>query len=133
MPPSSLPPSHRSASRAPAAARVRVGEDGFLSDAQLEAWVRSGDALRAGASLTTVEGRRFVLTDALRVLGRRNGETDPYGLTGRVLALRQVLRQGGALFSDALRFGAAIYDVEYGAHAAETCGADESGVNPIVR
>ncbi len=88
MPPSSLPPSHRSASRAPAAARV---------------------------------------------LGRRNGETDPYGLTGRVLALRQVLRQGGALFSDALRFGAAIYDVEYGAHAAETCGADESGVNPIVR
>jgi hypothetical protein len=112
---------------------VRIGEDGFVSDAQLDAWVRAGDVVRVGASLASADGRRWVLTDALRVLGRRNGETDPYGLTGRVLGLRQVLLQGGALFADALRLGAAIYDVEYGAHASPALGADESGVNPIVR
>lgn len=133
MPMSTLPPGTRSASRPPGHARVRVGEDGFVSDAQLEAWTRAGDAVRVGASLASADGRRWVLTDALRVLGRRNGETDPYGLTGRVLGLRQVLLQGGALFADALRLGAAIYDVEYGAHAVEALGADESGVNPIVR
>ena len=130
---STFPPGSRSASRPPASACARVGEDGFVSDVQLEAWVRVGEAVRAGATLALVDGRRYVLTDALRVLGRRNGETDPYGLTGRVLALRQVLRQGGALFADALRLGAAIYDVEYGVHAVPVLGADESGVNPIVR
>lgn len=106
------------ASRVPTTARVRVGEDGFISDAQLDAWGRSGDALRVDASLRLSDGRRFVLSEALRVLGRRNGETDPYGLVGRVLLLRPVLRQGGALFADALRIGAAIYDVEYGVQAS---------------
>jgi hypothetical protein len=133
MSPSSLPPATRTASRAPAPSRARVGEDGFVSDAQLDAWTRVGEAVRSLASLALADGRRYVLTDALRVLGRRNGETDPYGLTGRVVALRDVLRQGGALFTDALRVGAAIYDVEYGVLATEVRSADESGVNPIVR
>lgn len=106
------------APRVPATSRLRVGEDGFISDAQLDAWGRSGDAVRVGASLRLSDGRSFVLSDALRVLGRRNGETDPYGLVGRVLLLRPVLRQGGALFADALRIGAAIYDVEYGVQAS---------------
>lgn len=120
--PSSMPPS--------APPRARVGQDGFVSDVTLEGWVRTGDAMRAGAQLTLADGARYVLTDALRILGRRNGETDPYGLTGRVETLRDFLRKGGVLSADAVRLGPAIYDAEYGVLALPCASADESGANP---
>src|SRR5688572_22412375 len=68
--------------------------DGFIPDALLEDWVRSGTARREGAFLTLSDGRSFALTDGLRILGRRNGDSDPYGFTGRILALRSLLRRG---------------------------------------
>jgi hypothetical protein len=75
-----------------------------------------------GALLTTPDGRRFLLRDALRILGRRNGDTDPYGLTGRVEAIRDFIRRGATISADALRLGPAVYDIEYGllAVAADT-------------
>jgi hypothetical protein len=109
---SSVPP--RSAPPVPS---VRIGESGFVSDATLDAWTRAGAATRTGSLLTTADGRSFSLRDAVRVLGRRNGDTDPYGLTGRVEALRDFIRRGATLSSDALRLGPAVYDVEYGALA----------------
>jgi hypothetical protein len=130
---STSPPYATASYRPTTGVGARVPDDGFVSDALLDAWLRSGDAVRAGAAMTLGDGRRYVLVDALRVLGRRNGETDPYGLTGSVLLLRHVLRQGGALFVDALRLGPAIYDVDYGVVATPLGGADESGALPIVR
>jgi hypothetical protein len=93
---------------------VRVGEDGFASEATVDAWVRSGVAVRSGSLLTIHDGRRFLLRDAVRVLGRRNGDTDPYGFTGRVDALRDFIRRGANISADALRLGPAVYDIEYG-------------------
>jgi hypothetical protein len=95
-------------------ATIRIGEDGFLSEAMVDAWVRSGSAVRAGSLLTTLDGRRFLLRDAVRVLGRRNGDTDPYGFTGRVEAIRELIRRGANVSADALRLGPAVYDIEYG-------------------
>jgi hypothetical protein len=120
---------------------VRVGDDGFASDSQLASWVRSGAAVRAGAVLTTREGRRFMLQDALRIIGLQSGDVDherrelpvdPYGLTGRVDTIRQLLRQGALLSADRVRLGQLTYDVEYGVLALPFASSDESGANPRV-
>lgn len=92
--------------------------DGFVTDAELDAWRRTG--LLVGPTsergvLAFSDGRRFIATDAVRVLGRRDGDSDPYSLTGRVMSLRDVLRRGGILGADGLRLGPAIYDVAFGA------------------
>lgn len=102
--------------------RVDAGEgallgDGFVSDAALEDWVRTGFASRSGAVLALSDGRRYVLTDGLRILGRRNGDSDPYGLTGSLLTLRSLLRRGGLISQDGVRLGPAIYDAAFGSIA----------------
>jgi hypothetical protein len=109
-------PSNRP-SAPPDAPFVTIGADGFVPEATLEGWVRTGAATRTGALVVLGDGRRFALRDAVRVVGRRNGDTDPYGFTGRVEALRELLRRGAMLSSDGLRLGQAIYDVEFGAIA----------------
>jgi hypothetical protein len=93
---------------------LRIGEDAFVSEAALDGFVRAGGAVRTGALLTAADGRRFLLRDALRVIGRRNGDIDPYGLTGRVEAIRDFIRRGASISADGLRLGLAVYDVEYG-------------------
>jgi hypothetical protein len=101
---------------------IRVGGDGFLSEAQVDGWGRSGAAVRVGCLLRTHDGRRFLLRDAVRVLGRRNGDTDPYGLTGKVEAIRDFIRRGANVSTDALRLGPAVYDIEYGFVAIAAVG-----------
>jgi hypothetical protein len=115
----SFPPTVASARSRPVAESapqpsVRIAEDTFVSDATLDGWTRGGAAVRAGSQLTTHDGRRFSLRDAVRVLGRRNGDTDPYGLTGKVEAIRDFIRRGANISADALRLGPAVYDIEYG-------------------
>jgi hypothetical protein len=94
-------------------AAVLLG-DGFVADSILEEWKRTGVGSLSGTVLSLNDGRRFTLTDGLRILGRRNGDSDPYGLTGRILTLRSILRRGGMLSPDGVRLGAAIYDVGFG-------------------
>lgn len=115
MPPRfTRPPPTIASAGAETAVSVSIGEDTFLSDAKVERWTRSGAASRAGALLTTRDGRRYLLLDAVRILGRRNGESDPYGLTGRVESLREFVRQGATVSAYALRLGQAVYDIEHG-------------------
>jgi hypothetical protein len=109
---------------------VRVGDDHFVSDAVLDGWLRAGEVARAGGLLTARDGRRWSVRDGLRILGRRNGETDPYGLSGRVESLRDFLHKGGVLSPDAGRLGPAIYDLEYGVIAYPVTSPDESGALP---
>lgn len=118
----SRPPA-RPAQSVEAARALRIGEDAFVSEMTVDGWVRSGAATRAGAMLALADGRRYALRDAVRVIGRRNGDTDPYGFTGRVEALRELLRRGATLSADALRLGPAVYDVEYGFVAASCDGS----------
>jgi hypothetical protein len=106
---------------------LRIGEDAFVSEAALDGFVRAGAAVRTGALLSTADGRRFLLRDALRVLGRRNGDTDPYGLTGRVEAIRDFIRRGASVSADALRLGPAVYDIEYGLLAVATDAPEAPG------
>ena len=112
--------------------RVRIGDDGFVSEAVLDTWVRAGEVVRAGAILSVRGGRRYLLQDALRVLGRRDGGVDPYGLTGRVESIRHLLRQGAIASADGIRIGSLVYDVEYGVLALPFASPDESGANPKI-
>lgn len=107
----------------------------FVAQGVLEGLLRAGEATRHGALLVLKDGRRFLLEDALRVLGRRTSETDPYGLIGRVLTLRDMLRRGAIVAADGARVGAAIYDIQLGATLtplgeALGVGPDESGPMP---
>jgi hypothetical protein len=91
-----------------------VGEDAFASEAMVDGWVRGGAAVRTGNVLDVLDGRRLHLRDAVRVLGRRDSDTDPYGFTGRVDPIRELIRRGANISADALRLGPAVYDIEYG-------------------
>jgi hypothetical protein len=99
------------------AASVRIADNAFVSESAVDAWIRGGLATRTGALLAVADGRRFLLRDAIRVLGRRNGDTDPYGFTGRAEAIRDFIRHGATVSGDSLRLGPALYDIEYGFQA----------------
>lgn len=88
--------------------------DGFVPEVQVDEWIRAGIVQREGSRLVFKDGRVHGWSDALRVLGRRNGESDPYGLTGRVISLRALIRRGALIANDGFRLGAALYDVEFG-------------------
>jgi hypothetical protein len=114
----SVPPPTVTSPVSPVTPGPRIPEDAFLAEATVDAWTRTGAATRTGGLLTLSDGRRYALRDALRVIGRRNGDTDPYGLTGRAEPIREFLRRGATVAPDALRLGPAVYDVEYGFLAA---------------
>ncbi len=117
MPRISYPPPTIASAGAEKAVVVRLAEDAFVSDSKVDRWVRAGAAVRAGVLLTTRDGRRFLLRDAVRIIGRRNGDSDPYGFTGKVETLRDFVRQGATVSANALRLAQVVYDIEHGSVA----------------
>ena len=101
-------------SRPPAHPALWITEDAFIAEPTVDGWVRAGIVTRDGALLVTEDGRRFLLRDAIRVLGRRNGDTDHYGFTGRVAPIRDFIKKGASITIDTLRLGLAVFDIEYG-------------------
>lgn len=93
---------------------IGVPADGFLPESTLESWTRAGLCTRETASLSLRDGRRFSIVEGLRILGRRDGESDPYSLTGRVVSLGALLKRGAVLSTAGVRLGAATYDIELG-------------------
>ena len=118
---------HASSNPPPTLRDVRIASDGFVSDAAIREWERTGAAVFTPGILACTDGRKFLLADALRVLGPRTSEMDRYGLTGRVSTLRELLSQGFILRDDCLRLGNEVYDVEYGFVARQMGSANESG------
>jgi hypothetical protein len=113
--------------------RARLAENPFVGESVVDAWARAGLVARTGASMASADGSRFLLCEAVRIIGLRSGDVDPYGLTGRVAGLRELVRQGATISSDGVRFGSCDYDAEFGFVAHLVASADESGVNPAVR
>ena len=93
---------------------VRRRELFFQSVADVDAQVRDRRARLDGAILTVAStGVRFVLRDAMRVLGAERG-VDVFGMTGRIIAVAELLAMGATLSANALRIGTVKYDVQPG-------------------
>jgi hypothetical protein len=84
-------------------------------------------------------GHMYVLCDAVRVVGRAEQETDPYGFIGVIDTIGNMLKRGFVMSAERIALGRAVYDAEFGYIVQEVAGdpptasrADESGVNPKV-
>ncbi len=123
---STIPPTASSPGERTSLLPASIGPDAFVAESALDAWSRRGLARRAGGTLWLAdaagETRPLDIVDAVRILGRRDGESDPYGWTGRVFSLRELLRLGATLAPDGCRLGSATYDVELGVQV--TSGPD---------
>lgn len=114
----------------------RLAMDGFVPNELLNSLIDEGRAARAGAILNTNDGRSYVLQDAVRVLGRvpnsRSG-SDPFGFTGMVATLAELLDRGFVLSAQHIALGRSVYDVEHGALCQplndSPATPDDSGVN----
>jgi len=85
-----------------------------VDEAPLDEWLRGG-AMQFGSDRELHDALlRVAQHDAVRVIGRRNGDTDPYGFTGRVEPIRDFIKKGASITIDTLRLGLAVYDIEYG-------------------
>ncbi|PIE06045.1 MAG: hypothetical protein CSA75_01595, partial [Sorangium cellulosum] len=88
---------------------VRRCEVFFQSVAEIDARIRDRCAVVDGALLTDHRtGAQFALRDAMRILGSAQG-VDVFGMTGRIVALSELLSLGATLSATALRIG----NVEY--------------------
>jgi hypothetical protein len=115
--------------------------DEFLSDDALHRLVATRAVVRAGMLLTASDGRRFALLEAVRVLGSAPSSrptsshgSDPYGFTGLVDTVGNMLRRGFVMSSERVALGRRAYDVEYGwlLTPVPTASADASGINPRI-
>ncbi len=108
--------------------------DEFIAEDHLAMLLARGDAQRSGCLLRLRDGRLYALQDAARVLGNVRQETDPYGLTGSVDSVANLLRRGFVMNAERIALGRCVYDVEYGYVVQHIAGsADASGQNPVIR
>jgi hypothetical protein len=102
---------------------VRRRDSRFLAQADLDAWVRDKSATLQGPLLVIVRtNEHFVLRDAVRVLGPRGRGVDVFGMTGRVMALSELIATGATVNATTARLGTVEYDVQLGhlAHRLES-------------
>ena len=91
-----------------------VDSDGFLPATELAVLARAGAVSVEGALLHGSDGRRYLLIDAVRVLGVVTRDTDPFGLIGSIVPLRQLLASGFAVTAGQMALGRVAYAVEQG-------------------
>lgn len=95
---------------------------GFISDRRLADMLFERAMTRVGPGVVEVMGRRYVLHNAVRVVGRRESQmTDPYGLAGTVERLDELVRAGARFGGHDMQLGSIVYRVERGV----TASADE--------
>ena len=116
--------------RPPPPSTLEVPPDGFVPEHDLAMACGRGVAVRTGAVLSLRDGRRFALEAAVRVLGRYDGETDPFGLTGAIEPIASLLRRGFVIGAERVALGKLVYDVVCGAVLHPFGSPDESGPWP---
>ncbi len=92
---------------------VRRRDSGFLAHSELEVWIR-GRRARVQDGVLVLGDKHFVMRDAVRILGPHGASNDLFGMTGRIVAIGELLSLGAALSASTLRFGTAEYDLQFG-------------------
>lgn len=87
---------------------------GFLGERELADMLFRREVRRVGRGVVESQGKGYLLYEAVRVLGRRDGGSDPYGLTGTVEAREELVRAGARFAADTMVLGSASYRVERG-------------------
>jgi hypothetical protein len=93
---------------------AEIGGDRFVAEVVLELWSRTKRARRVGGVLWLDDDHIHDVVDAVRVLGRRGGDADRFGWTGRVFPLRELVKLGATIGPDSASLGSVVYDIEYG-------------------
>jgi hypothetical protein len=88
---------------------------GFISDQRLADLLFQRRVMRVGRGLVEAEGRRYVLENAVRVVGRQDRQmSDPYGLAGTVEPFDELVRAGAQFTGRHMHLGSVVYRVERG-------------------
>ena len=94
---------------------VRKRDARFISQSELDAWVRERRVSVEDAVLTIgASGNRYVMRDAVRILGPSGRSNDLFGMTGRVVAIGELIALGASVSSSTMRLGTAEYDLQLG-------------------
>jgi len=83
----------------------------FLPQSALDEWIVDGSVeLEDGVLLILSEGRRFNLTEAVRVVGEVSGSGDAHDLVGRAKARVDLEQMGAEIVESSMLLGEAAYD-----------------------
>ncbi|MBW2456119.1 MAG: hypothetical protein JRI68_16490 [Deltaproteobacteria bacterium] len=103
---------------------------GFISEQRLADLLFHRRVRRVGPGVVESDGEGFVLCEAVRVLGRTDGDSDPYGLTGVVESLYELMRAGATLTAEVMHLGSACYRIERGVIAMADGPSSNGRVHP---
>ena len=94
---------------------VRRREARFVSQTDVDTWLRDRRATVDGPVLTLAAGgQRYILQDVARILGPRGRSVDLFGMTGRIVAVSELLSLGACVSTSSARIGTADYDLQLG-------------------
>jgi hypothetical protein len=83
----------------------------FFPQSALDVWIVDGSVeLEDGELVILSEGRRFKLTEAVRVLEEVSGSGDTYELSGRAKVRAELEQLGAEILESSMLLGDAAYD-----------------------
>lgn len=83
----------------------------FFPQSALDVWIVDGSVeLEDGELVILSEGRRFELTEAVRVLEEVSGSGDTYKLSGRAKGRAELEQLGAEILESSMLLGDAAYD-----------------------
>ncbi len=89
-------------------------QSGFIGEQQLADLLFRRCVTRVGPGVVAAGGVRYAIHEAVKVIGRVDGQSDPYGLAGAVESMGELTRAGGHLSGRTLTLGSVRYRVERG-------------------
>ena len=102
----------------------------FFSQSAFDVWLGDGTVDLAGDVLTIVaEGRRFKLTEAIRVVAEVTGSPDAHELVGRVKPKSSLEGKGAEILENSLLLGDNAYDIVPGWIGVPTSRFEEHAVS----
>lgn len=84
----------------------------FFPQAAFDQWIMDESVEVRGAELTILaEARRYLLTEAVRVVAEVSGSPDKHGLVGKVKAREALVELGAEILEDSMIIGENAYEV----------------------